>query len=126
MNLEITGKLISILEQVKGQGAKGEWVKQSFVIETEDQYPKKVCITAWSEQVNKIQSIDINSIIKVAFRLESREYNGRWYTDVRAWKIDVVSAGSGPQPVTQNVSNPMAATTDPLRNTVEAEDDLPF
>ena len=72
MNLEITGKLISILEQVKGQGAKGEWVKQSFVIETEEQYPKKVCITAWGDNVNNLQNISVNSTLKVAFRLESR------------------------------------------------------
>ena len=126
MNLEITGKLISILEQVKGQGAKGEWVKQSFVIETEEQYPKKVCITAWSENVNKIQTIAVNSTIKVAFRLESREYNGRWYTDVRAWKIDIMSAGTQPVSHNQNQPNQMAAAVDPMQNTVEAEDDLPF
>lgn len=126
MNLEITGKLISILEQVKGQGAKGEWVKQSFVIETEEQYPKKVCITAWSENVNKIQTIAISSTIKVAFRLESREYNGRWYTDVRAWKIDIMSAGSQPVSQNGNQASTMETVVDPLQNTVEAEDDLPF
>ena len=89
MNLEITGKLISILEQVKGQGAKGEWVKQSFVIETEEQYPKKVCITAWSENVNKIQNIDIHNLIEQTFtniKLQVENKEGQITSELNATK----------------------------------------
>lgn len=130
MNLELTGKLITILPQETGQGAKGPWIKQSFIIETEDQYPKKICITAWNDNAKTIQAIKPFSTVKLTISLESREYNGRWYTDVRAWKTEVVAPGIADPVDSQSGSyamNPLAETTaDPLQNNIQAEDDLPF
>ncbi len=84
--MEIKGKIIRILPLQKGKSAKGEWKKQDFIIETQEQYPKKVCITVWNDK------FDLNSfegkLVTVSFDIESREFKERWYTDVKAWKIE--------------------------------------
>ncbi|RLD62420.1 MAG: hypothetical protein DRI95_13130, partial [Bacteroidetes bacterium] len=65
----------------------GEWVKQEFVIETMDQYPKKACFSAWGDKTANIKQLLQGDEVTVSFNIESREYNERWYTDLRAWKI---------------------------------------
>ena len=84
--MEISGKIIELLEVKSGQSANGEWRKQEYVLETEAQYPKKICFMAWGD---KIEQFDIKQgeSLTVSVDLESREYNGRWYTDVKAWKV---------------------------------------
>jgi hypothetical protein len=123
MALEITGKLVKILQAQSGAGAKGNWVKQEFVIETTEQYPKKLCISLWGDKVENLKKYSLNDEIKVSFNLESREYNERWYTDIRAWKIE--SAGKGTQedgPAKKKSEESM----DSFNISGETEEDLPF
>ena len=86
MALEISGKIVEILEVKSGQSANGEWRKQEYVLETEAQYPKKVCFMAWGDKIDQF-NIQQGETVEVSIDLESREYNGRWYTDVKAWKV---------------------------------------
>lgn len=88
MNLEITGKLLSKLPQQSGQGKNGVWVKQEFVIETDDQFPKKVCIQVWGDKTKDLNPISEGDTLKASINIESREFNGKWYTDVKAWRIE--------------------------------------
>jgi hypothetical protein len=90
MALEITGKLTQKMDLQSGTSRTGNlWQKQEFVIETIEQYPKKICANLWGENVKILESLNIGAVITVSFSLESREFNGKWYTDVRAWKIEV-------------------------------------
>lgn len=123
MALEITGKLIKFLSVQSGTNARGTWSKQDFVIETMEQYPRKICISAWGERMNELNALKEGDILKVSFNLESREYNERWYTDVRAWRIEkqnntgaVASAGN---------NTPPPADDSAFINQQEV-DDLPF
>ena len=84
--MEITGKIIQILPAETGEGRNGPWKKQNFVIETEEQYPRKVCITVWGDKVN-LNNFSENELVTASINIESREYNGRWYTDVKAWRL---------------------------------------
>ena len=84
MNLQ--GKIIQVMEEQSGESAKGPWRKQEYILETDDQYPKQVCFIAWSEKIDEF-AIKKGEIVDVSIDLESREYNGRWYTDVKAWKV---------------------------------------
>lgn len=86
--MEITGIINKVLPIVTGQGKKGTWSKQEFIIQTEGQYPKNICISLWGEE--KINKYDLQHGLKVTafIELESREHNGRWFTEVRAWKIE--------------------------------------
>lgn len=125
MSLEITGKVIAKLPQQSGQGKNGSWIKQDFVIETQDQFPKKVCISLWGDKAKELDAFAIGDTLKAGINIESREFNGKWYTDVKAWRID--KAGS----LNQTTQAPMP-TNDSLppfldpSNTFEPTDDLPF
>lgn len=93
-NMELQGKLIQVLPLQTGTGKNGEWKKQDIIVETQSQYPKKVCISIWGDRINASQ-LQVGKLLNISFDVESREYNGRWYTDVKAWKIDASDAAAG-------------------------------
>jgi hypothetical protein len=95
MALEISGKLFKVLNEQTGAGKNGNWVKQEFVIETAEQYPKKVCCAAWGDKVAIVKGLQLGDQLKVSFNIESREYNERWYTELRAWKIEAGGSSTG-------------------------------
>ena len=125
--MEISGKLIEKLAQQTGQGKNGVWVKQDFIIETEDQYPKKVCIALWGEKAKEIDSIAIGESIKASINVESREFNGKWYTDVKAWRLEKIGATG---PASMDGAPPAMPGLDDLSMDIppvdDSTDDLPF
>jgi hypothetical protein len=123
--MEIKGKVIQIMPLQTGEGKNGTWKKQDFVIETDAQYPKKVCISAWGDKVNT-SLVQMNNEINVSFDVESREYNGKWYTDIKAWRIDAAGEG-GETASVPSYSAPAAAPafTVPAPE-MAGGDDLPF
>lgn len=115
--MEITGTVVSLLPLQTGQGKNGVWKKQEFILETQGQYPKKVCLSLWGEKVDE-NRIAVGERITASINIESREYNGRWYTDVRAWKV--AKGGNGQQ----QEAPPMNASFAP--DASSGSDDLPF
>lgn len=85
--MELEGKIIQINPLQSGEGKNGTWKKQEYIVETKSQYPKKVCVTIWGDKIDQF-NIQQSEDVKLSIELESREYNGRWYTDVRAWKAE--------------------------------------
>ncbi|GAB3795087.1 hypothetical protein GCM10028819_10540 [Spirosoma humi] len=99
MALELVGKLIKVLPEVSGQSQKGPWSKQEFVLETLDaSYPKKVCLTAWGDKVADLKQFATGDTLKATFSAESREYNERWYTELRAFRIELTEGEGGSTP----------------------------
>ena len=90
--MEISGKVIAILPLATGQGSNGTWRSQDYVIETAGQYPKKVCFNLFGDKIDQFP-IAIDDALKVSFDVESKEYNGRWFTSIRAWKIEKEALG---------------------------------
>lgn len=89
------------------------WKKQLFIVEELDsQYPKTVALTAWNDTVDKLAEKADGSAVNCALRIESREYNGRWYTDAICYQIH--SAGD------------KSSTTKKAEEKQEAPNDLPF
>lgn len=128
MLVELSGKLIQLLTPQSGMGKNGAWNKQDFIIETNDQYPRKICISAWNTKAQQITQIPMNTEVKVNVNIESREYNGRWYTDIRMWTIQVANSAVDVSP---DYSTPFETTlTDSLSSDFSSsggkEDDLPF
>ena len=119
MSLEVSGKVFKLLQEQSGEGKNGRWVKQEFVIETEDQFPKKICFSSWGDKVAEVKKLAEGDAVEVSFNVESREYNDRWYTDLRAWKI--VKSGSQPSNNQSDVP-PLSESDIPP----EGDDDLPF
>ncbi len=95
--MEITGKLIQLLPNVEGESARGHWVRGGFVIETGDDYPRKVAFTAFGEErIAMVQNVPMGSMVQVTFTPESREFNERWYTDLRASRVQPFVPGQMP------------------------------
>ena len=122
--MQITAKLFQVLPLQTGMGRNGEWKKQDIILETEGQYPKKVCIAIWGDKISESQ-LQVGNMLTVDFEIESREYNGRWYTDVRAWKVELAGAGSMQAPeLPIEAGSPPPPPPPPLPE--NEKDDLPF
>lgn len=147
MALELEGKIITKLPVQTGTSARGPWSKQEFVIEyQEGNYPTQVCFNVWGEdKVKDLEKFQAGETVKVSFNLSSREYNGRWYSDIRAWRIEhadqaaQAAAGYGAPsygapgfsaPTGAGAPAQTAATTAPSTDfnaaNGDSEDDLPF
>lgn len=143
--MEITGKLIQILPEVQGESARGPWVRGGFVIETGDDYPRKVAFTAFGEErVAMAKNLPMGSMVQVTFTPESREFNERWYTDLRCSRIQPFVPGQMPaaaagnynwspapaaapaQPATAPAAAPAQGFAQPPAMQSNGEDDLPF
>ena len=90
--MQLTAKLVSVLPVQTGSGKNGPWKKQDIIVETEGQYPKKVCVSVWGDKISESQ-LKPGLTLNISFDIESREYNGRWYTDVKAWKVETGDPG---------------------------------
>lgn len=118
--LEVEGKVVQILDPITGEGRNGPWRKQEIIIETQGQYPKKICLTVWGDKID-VSSLSEGTDIKAGIDIASREHNGRWYTDVKAWRIDVSGADAGGAAV-----DPPAPDTYSDLPPEQGGDDLPF
>lgn len=84
--LKIKGEVIQILEEQSGTGKNGKWRKQDFILKTQGKYPKKICITQWGDKIDQF-NVQEGEEVTVYVDIQSREYKGNWYTDVKAWKV---------------------------------------
>lgn len=126
MSLEITATLIQVMPEVTGQGQKGPWVKQKFVVETTtEKFPKKICFSIWGEKTAALRDLKPRTPIKVFFNLESREYQGRWYTEARAWQIGPASPSTH-QPAAASGQTPSSVPAPAVDELPAGSDDLPF
>ncbi len=120
--MEINGKIIELLPVKSGESANGTWRKQEYILETEGQYPKKVCFMAWGDKIDEF-GIKQGDNLVVSVDLESREFNGRWYTDVKAWKVARAGAEAHDAPY----SAPDAPYAPQAESSYRVDDDeIPF
>ena len=85
--LNISGIVLNILPLQSGTSKAGnQWQKQDFILETGGQYPRKVCVCLFGDNVDKFP-LAVGQSVTASVDIESREFNGRWYTDVRAWNV---------------------------------------
>ena len=99
--MEISGKLILILQETRGESQRGPWVRGGFVIETDGDYPRKVAFTTFGEdRLAMVKSLSLNSPVVVNFNPESREYEGRWFTDLRCTRVQNYVPGQMPPAAT--------------------------
>ncbi len=90
--MEITGKIILALPEMSGTSKAGNaWKKREYVLETQETYPKKVHFDFFGERADQYP-LNVGDVIKLSFDIESREFNGRWYTSIRGWKSEPASA----------------------------------
>lgn len=112
--MEITGKVTLVGQTSTGVSKSGNgWQKKEFVIETEGQFPKKVAFSLFNDKANI--PVAVGQEVTVSFDLSSREYNGRWYTEALAWKVEEkVSAPTVTAPAPSPSPAPLPNDADPL------------
>lgn len=115
--MQLTGKIIHVLPEQTGTSKRGPWRKQEYVIETPGEYPKPVCFMVWGEKIDEF-GIREGQELTVDIDLQSREYNGRWFTDVKAWRVQQSADASG------NPDEPPLA--EPRGYEDDFDDDVPF
>ncbi|MEG0252478.1 MAG: DUF3127 domain-containing protein [Muribaculaceae bacterium] len=94
--MEIKGKIYQVLPITTGESAKGEWRSQEIVIETEGEYPKKICVKFFGDKVDISQNLKELQEVTAYINLESREYMGRWYTSANCWRISLETTEQSP------------------------------
>ena len=111
MALELEGTIRQKLGEQSGSSARGAWVKQEFLLEYPDgNFTAQVCLTAFGQdKVQELQKYQVGDRVKVSFNLRSREFNGRWYTDISIWRIAPAGAAA-PQ---ADASQPQAPAYQP-------------
>ena len=125
--MELAGKVIAVLPPKSGTSRNGnEWTVQEYVIETHDQYPRRMCFDVFG--ADKIQqfNIQIGEELNVSFDIDAREWQGRWFNSIRAWKVERVGAE---QPAVPEAPFPPvgAAPAVPVDfAATDEKDDLPF
>lgn len=106
--MEITGKIINALPAASGvsKSTGNSWMSQSYVLETHEQYPKRVCFEVFGQDKIQAMNIQPGQELTVSFDINAREYNGRWFNSVRAWKVQ-------PAVATQPAAAPMQTQAQP-------------
>jgi len=97
MNLTISGEVTNVLAEETGTGRNGPWRKQAFILKTEGEYPKEICVIQWGDSIDRF-AVQAGEIITAHIDIQSREFKGRWFTDVKAWKIERKDAGGTRRP----------------------------
>lgn len=127
--MELAGKVIVVLEPRGGVSKNGnEWKVQEYVIETHDQYPRRMCFDVFG--ADKIQqfNIQVGEELNVFFDIDAREWQGRWFNSIRAWKVERVNADAQQMPPMDAPFPPLnAAPAAPVDfSSSDEKDDLPF
>ena len=133
--MEIIGKIILKLPLQTGVSKAGNnWSKQEYVLETQENFPKKVHFDFFGDRATQYD-LQEGQMVKLSFDIESREYNGRWYTSIRGWKAEPADAqapvyagaavGGAPVQPAAAPAAPAAPAPDFMNESSNA-DDLPF
>lgn len=123
--MEIQGRIIAVLPLREGTSSKGAWQSQEYVVETHDQYPKKLVFNVFgADKINQF-AIKQGEELKVSFDIDAHEYNGRWFNNIRAWSVQRVGNVSA-QPTQTMVRNSQPVQQQAVPQQQGQSDDLPF
>ena len=131
--MEFEGVVYKIMPPVKGTSARGEWQRQEVIFDLPSEFSRKVCVIFFNKE-SEVARLREGATYTVSFNLESREYNGRWYTDVRAWRVQskeeqAAPAYGAPAPSAPAADLPPLGGEEPAyanNSSAQEVDDLPF
>lgn len=117
--LSIHGKIVQALPPKSGESKQGKhWRNQTYILETFDEYQRKIAFTLWGEKAEKFPLV-VGETVTAYVNIESRPYNDNWYTDVTAYNIERHAFNPNAQNAT-NIQQPAQMVAPPTR------EDLPF
>lgn len=131
--MEITGKITYVLPERSGTSARGEWKAQSFVVETEDNYPRKMVFDVFGAERLQTFNIKVGDKVKVSFDIDAHEYQGRWFNNIRAYDVSHLDAAAAQAAGQAAAADPQTTHAAPAPfppaqpdAAGESTDDLPF
>lgn len=124
--MELQGKVIAVLPERSGVSARGEWKTQDYVIETHDQYPRKMVFNVFGADRIAQFAIKAGEEITVSFDIDAHEYQGRWFNSIRAWNIQRVDAAASQAASPVPAADAQAPFPPAAQSEEESVDDLPF
>lgn len=129
--MELDLLVTNILPPLSGQSAKGAWVKQDVIFEIPSEFNRKVCIGFMGDRVQMVSTLNVGELVKVSFNIESREFNGKWYTNINAWRVEKPQQQQQSQPSQQQSFASVSSTNNQAVNEEytpqeSEESDLPF
>ena len=124
--MELQGKVIAVLPERSGVSARGEWKTQDYVIETHDQYPRKMVFNVFGADRIAQLAIKAGEEITVSFDIDAHEYQGRWFNSIRAWNIQRVDAAASQAASPVPAADAQAPFPPAAQSEEESADDLPF
>lgn len=128
--MDFEGVVYKIMPPTSGTSARGDWKRQEVIFELPQEFSRKICVTFFNKD-NDVQQLREGMTCIVSVNIESREYNGRWYTDVRAWRVQPKQAeAAAPAQDYAAPATPFAPPTEEPASAYKANaedvDDLPF
>lgn len=124
--MELQGKVIAVLPERSGVSARGKWKTQDYVIETHDQYPRKMVFNVFGADRIAQFAIKAGEEITVSFDIDAHEYQGRWFNSIRAWNIQRVDAAASQAASPVPAADAQAPFPPAAQSEEESADDLPF
>jgi hypothetical protein len=125
--MEIQGTIKSILPVEEGTSKAGKtWKKQNFVLDVPGKYPKQICFTCFGKVVDALDYCKEGQCVVVHFDVSSREYNGRWFTEASAWKIEKEGGLIESSNENENVEKKNVEKKGFPQSNADVQDDLPF
>jgi hypothetical protein len=105
--MEFTGKIIAVLPIREGntKSTGVAWQMQSFVIESHDEYPKKMCFDVFGEDKINQFGIKVGEELKVSFDVDARQWQDRWFNSIRAWKVEKMEAAKPKAKAVPSIKN---------------------
>ncbi|MBR5639511.1 MAG: DUF3127 domain-containing protein [Muribaculaceae bacterium] len=128
--MEVKGKIIQKFDLQSGTSKAGNpWKKQNYLLETLDSFPKKIYFDFFGDRADQFP-LNVGDMITLSFDIECREYQGRYYTDIRGWKAEKIDENAqAAVTATTNDAPPAPAPAPPapdMNFEQTQEDDLPF
>lgn len=128
--MEFEGTVFAIMQLVSGTSARGEWKRQEVIFEQKGEYSRKICVNFWGDRTADVARLKVGDVASISANVESREYNGRWFTEVRAWRIAPVASAAAQAPEANNAPFPVSdipfSDEGASSSSSSTPDDLPF
>ena len=123
--MEVKGKVIVVTPLQTGEGRNGMWKKQEYVLEYDQnsQYPRRMMFNLWGDKIDQY-NIQEGQWLNIGFDIDCREYNGKWYNDIRAWKVEPTEDGT--QELNAGFTPASSTMLPPTAQPIDETSDLPF
>lgn len=107
--MQIDAKVLEVLPLQIGEGKNGTWKKQDIIVQTQGEYPKKICVAFWNDKI-EYPFLKVGNDLRIDFDIESRAYNDKWYTEAKVWRVGLLLGVENPESISKENGIPVIDT----------------